>query len=1780
MNHPKNSTESSYSILSCLHKSESSTVFRARTQDTNEYVILKGLHSEFPTTAQIAALKTEFRIVASLDSPYTIKPLRLDFVGNKLAIVFPDLHLSSLAQRFKSKPPKLRQALEIAIQVTKGLVEIHRHQIVHCDITPDNILISPQDGSVKIIDFSICKNLTDSSPSTPIDPILEGTPAYLAPEQTGKYNHGIDQRTDLYALGMTFYWLLTGRTAFEGRDTPELIHQHLARRPDPLESIDPNIPAYIGKIITKLLEKAPFQRYQNASHLLHDLNQCVDSVNHGAREPSLKYLDKKVAFDQLTLDRLVCRDSFLKTIKHDLNQHESAGHFMIWGQKGVGKSSILKQIDFDFADHLVGIGKFDADIESPIPFMGISSALRMIVQKMLQKPKGELNVWLQLVSKKMESTGLAPLWPLIPELQNPPFVQTQDSESKIPSHTDLSARSAQNITHIAIRNLINSFSSLKIKIILLIDDIHNCDEHSIQLLNFIIQSTNITLVTTADKTKALSTIPEIKKSYELKNFSIAETAHFVGYAIQEDPALCQDLSDQVYRFTLGNPGKIFLILQLLVKQKILVFSEQDLKWNVNLSKLDLFLVDLSDEAGFGLKIEKISPAALKLAIFLSHLGEQFYLDEIFGLQFISPQDLAQTLVECLDKSILYTSNSHKRILKSVDINSDISDISFQKIKFSFYKPTEAKLFYNMPSKEESESFHYAIGQMKRWKLEKNFDSKPLSQDELFATAYHLNKGASYISDPLDFQYLAQLNLRVGLLSFESAAFILAADWFKKGIKLLPEGWQSQYDLMWSLTLGLLEASHATGTQEDHLWAKNALEKHCRTPSEKTKFYEIIIRSHASKREFKEALEYGFKALKILDFHVSENPSVAEILQEFIKTKFLISGLSIEHLEKMPPNTHERFLSIESILLAMTAPAYFVNPQIFPLLVFKMTIISARHGISSCSSYAYGVYGVLLCAAFGSVSQGFSFGQMALRLLAKQPKPNPLKGKVLTVFYSSISHWKEPLGRSIDPFHEAFDAAIAIGDFEYASISAVGHCAYSFLSGINLEIVDRRFNKFYHLLHELGEHSHILLLKVFGQTVHCLSDQAHDPTRLHGSFWDEVSDDKTLERSHDKTTSCVKHIASLSLCYLFNDHKAAAEHALKAEKLQESILGTAYLPLLIFYATLNQLSQCELKTKIEKAQVLTKTFVNIEKFKNFGKNSPENYLAKSKILIAEQMFMMGQSSKCLSLLEEAANLALQHENWQDAALAFELAANHYKDMGQRKVASIYLNEALTLYEKWGAHAKVKALRTLHSPLVSTQKTNYFYPDTTEQSSWKTASKNAVDYQAFAKISKSFFGNFTQDQVFDNILKILSEYASAEKSLIVFNKPNNVDIMEDKSLFYLAASLHVNDGATNFQSWIPLKATEAPHGVFRYAMNTGQTVSSPDALKDDLFRSDIYVQTYKVRSFICVPMTLQDKNHGFIYLESNHRAQAFSATETTLVSVLGAFLTTNIDNKHIYRNLEQIVNSRTKELSETMKKLHETQEQMVEARKLGALNRLVSGVAHEINTPLGIAITLASTLSHHTKQMKKNLANGLKKSSLEEYLTLVTHSGNLMEQNLAIVANQVEQFKSTAVANNNEIAIDLNLKNLIKTAIDAVSIQQDLAKIKFELEIDDQIHLTTFPGTLTQILYNLIKNAKTHAFADHTQPLIHIKVIPDPKGKLMVLEFKDNGKGIAPENITKIFDPFYSTSRSRDNMGLGLHIVQSLVHQKLLGKIQVNSTLGQGTIFKIEIPQVDQHQRKAG
>ena len=271
----------------------------------------------------------------------------------------------------------------------------------------------------------------------------------------------------------------------------------------------------------------------------------------------------------------------------------------------------------------------------------------------------------------------------------------------------------------------------------------------------------------------------------------------------------------------------------------------------------------------------------------------------------------------------------------------------------------------------------------------------------------------------------------------------------------------------------------------------------------------------------------------------------------------------------------------------------------------------------------------------------------------------------------------------------------------------------------------------------------------------------------------------------------------------------------------------------------------------------------------------------------------------------------------------------------------------------------------------------------------------------------------------------------------------------------------------------------------------------------------------------------------------------------------------------QQLRQDLQTKNQQLQDSLNTLHNTQEQLVQAKKMAALGRLVAGIAHEINTPVGVGITAASFLEKKSREVADLYASGkLPRSEFEMYLRQSVDSTAAILSNLQKAAKLIQHFKQVAVDQHSEEHRCVNLKPYFSNLFTGLQAKYALLPYQIALTCQEDLYVDIYPEMIAQIISHLFENSVIHGFEHAQTGTISLDI--SQQNNRLLLQYWDNGKGMEPEQREKIFDPFFTTKRAQGGVGLGMHIVYNLITQTLGGTIECQSAPEHGMTFYISLP----------
>jgi signal transduction histidine kinase len=1164
------------------------------------------------------------------------------------------------------------------------------------------------------------------------------------------------------------------------------------------------------------------------------------------------------------------------------------------------------------------------------------------------------------------------------------------------------------------------------------------------------------------------------------------------------------------------------------------------------------------------KVKKLPESTQQVLRLAACVGASFDLNTLSIISEKSATEISLELTPALQSGL---------ILPTSDFDEELL---IQNYKFLHDRVQQAA--YALIDEEHKQVVHLQIGRL----LLQNIAPEALSE-EIFEIVDHLNLGVELVTSQQERSEIAKLNLLAGQKAKAAAAYGAAIKYFQVGRELLSaNSWQNSYDLTLAIHEEAVEAAYLNGDFIAMEQLAEVVLNHAKTVLEKVKVYDVKIQAAGAQGNFKEAIKIGLQVLKLLGVIVPEEPSQLDIQKGFQETASLYAGQEIEELINLPDMTEPEPKAAIYILSSISAAAYIAAPELMLLIVLSMVNLAIKYGHGTWSAFSYACYGLILCGVVQDIELGYKFGKLSLSL-TKRLNAKRGNARAFNVLGAQVMHWKEHFRETLPIMSEGYQSGVETGEFEFAGYAAFFICNHSYFIGHELTDLEEKIAAYGNAINQIRRENPFHWVAMFRQAVLNLLGRSNNLTSLIGDVFNEEQWLPLTIQANDRVGIHLLYLNKLILSYLFGEEHQAIQNAVRAEQYLDGVTAMVVVPVFHFYDSLAHLGVFADASSSEKEVLLNRVNTNQEKMQKWAHHAPMNHLHKFYLVEAEKARVLGQVVEAEEFYERAISGASENEYIQEEALAYELAAKFYLERGRLKIAQTYMKEAHYAYTRWGAKAKVEDLEAKYPQLLpksSTTKSLTSSRITNNSTTTGSQAGEALDLATVMKASQVISGEIVLDKLLANLMKILIQNAGAQCGYLIL--PSQSELGNGDGNWVIQASGAVDsDNFTVLQS-IPIKSvrtngcTSLPVSIINYVIRTGETVVKKNAAHQGKFTNDPYIRHHQTKSILCIPLLDRTKLTGILYLENNLTTDAFTQDRVELLKLLSAQVAISIENAQLYtnlqqfnENLEQLVQQRTAELSQVLADLQSTQKKLVESEKMASLGGLVAGVAHEINTPVGIGITAASLLADKITEFFETYKSGqMKRSQLEKFLDTAMQSSSMVLSNLNRAADLIQSFKQVAVDQSSEEQRTFNLKQYLSENL--ISLRPKLRTTPHQVEIkgDETLMLNTYAGALSQIVTNLVMNSLTHAYSPEDAG--HLVFDFKQEGEQIILEYSDDGKGIPKENLSKIFDPFFTTKRGQGGSGLGLHIVYNLVTQKLNGTIECDSQVGVGTKFIIKLP----------
>lgn len=1508
-----------YQITELLYESKNSLVYRGLRPVDHKSVVLKLLRDEQPSPETIAWFKREFERTRKLYSAPgmekggngIIEAYALETFDHRWVMVLEDFGGESLNRLRYAGALSLRDFLTLAIGITGILGKIHQQRVIHKDINPSNIVFNQASGQIKLIDFGISTELAHEYPTFRNAKGLEGTIAYLSPEQTGRMNRAIDYRTDFYSLGVTFYELLTGQLPFQNQDMLELVHCHIAQQPTPPHLIKAEIPLALSQIILKLMAKNAEDRYQSAYGIKADLLACLQQWQ-ATEQLTVFPLAAEDVIDQFQISqKLYGREEETQRLLAAFDRISQGGSelILVAGYPGIGKSALVQEVYKPITrQHGYFItGKFD-QFQRDIPYASLVQAIRALIRELLSESEAAIAVWRQAILATLGLNAQV-IIQVIPELE-----LVLGPQPPVP---DLLPTEAQNRFNRTFQHFIQIFSQPEHPLVIFLDDLQWSDGASLKLLQSLLLAENSQYLlfigayrdneVTATHPLML-TVDEIKKAgIRVNEFVLSVLNEHHAAQLMADTLRCpresvMSLVNLLLSKTSGNPFFLNEFVKALYREGFITFDYTHNQWQWELAQIQAR--DITDNVVelMADKIQKL-PAQTQVALQLAAcVGNKFDLATLAGICEKSPQQVAHDLWSALAEGLLMPLNDTYKLLE-VEVEGLTERMT---VGYKFVHDRIQQATYSLIPEADRPALHLRIGRLLQQRL-------PADQQagRIFDIVNQLNWGHSLLGQQVERDELANLNLLAGRKAKAAAAYQPALNYLNTSLDLVgasataPAGDSASWSRNYALTLLLhMEAAELASVIGDYAQMNQLIDRllqHAQSDLDRARAYEILLNAHYAREDAPAAMQIGREALKLLGIEFPAAPGWPEIMNAIQAVQATLAKQPLSNLVNLPAMSDPVQLTTIHIMNSLDSVAWNLDINLRVLLICKQLSLLLDHGNSLEAPFVYANFGVVL-TIMQDFDQGYQFGALAFELLERF---NALKYKAKTYFISVyiIRHWKESYRNLLPYLLEALQSGIETGDLEYAATIASGYGQMLFLSGQNLTEVEQAMTKYGQAIVQFKQKAPLQWHQIYWQGILNLLDRSENPCRIHGEvLHEEEGLQGYLEAKH---YGALFHLYTwkLYLCYLFQQPQSMLEYVTEMEKYAFVAEGAPVAPAATFYGLLARLFCFSEIPTSEREALLAKVNTHQEKMKLWAQHAPMNYLHKFYLVEAERARVLGQDSAARDYYDQAIDLAIANEYLNEEALAYELAGRFYLAKGQTRVAHQYLRDAYYAYQRWGAAAKVRDLEQRYPHLLLRPTAPSLRTSTTTTTGQSAA---LLDLTSVLKASQAISGEIQLDKLLDKLMKIVIENAGAQQGFL---------LLERKGQWWIEAAGVIEQGTsaapgtpeiTTQQATPALESNRLATTIVNYVRRTREPVVLDDASGSSRFAQDPYIQRTQPKSVLCTPLLNQGKLTAMLYLENNLTTNAFTQERLEVLNLLSAQAAISLENARLYSHQVALTN----------------------------------------------------------------------------------------------------------------------------------------------------------------------------------------------------------------------------------------------------------------------------------
>ncbi|WP_437603845.1 AAA family ATPase [Sorangium sp. So ce590] len=1745
-----------YVVGEVLHEGAETRVCRAVHRPSGDRVVLKLPAAAASSSRVTGRILHEHHILTLLGAvPGIARARELVQRDGTVALVLEDPGFRSL-DRLLAERGRLpvEAGLRLGALVARVLEAVHAAGVTHKDIKPQNVLVDAAYTQVKLLDFGIASSLPLEATAASIPEGLEGTLAYMSPEQTGRTARAIDARTDLYSLGVTLFEALSGRLPFTERDPLSLVHAHLAREPPPLDEVAPGVPPGLAAIASRLLAKNPDRRYQTARGAAEDLEQALRAWRERGTVERFPLGNKDFSRKLRLPDVLVGRERERDLLSASFARAaEGAVELvLLGGPSGIGKTALVRTVYRDIARAGRGLlisGKHD-QLARSTPYAAMAQAFGALMQQWLASPKPVLTAWQERIKADVGDNARL-IADVVPELD-----RIMGELAPVPPVHGEQVLARQRLTWLS---FVRAVTTPNAPLVMFLDDMQWADSATLEILK--------TLLTDAERRELLviaayrdneappehplwrlvASVDESGAKVSRMSVRPLPEEHvqaWVAQTLSSEAARVEPLSRVLWQKTRGNPFFMEQLLLSLHRQGKVVRDPESGAWRWDPRELAQVQVTDNVVALLTDKVLEMPEATQQLLGLAACAGHTFHLHDLERLSGWERARVTGALWPALQEELLVPADGAYRPAQAL---GQVGDGALD-AEYRFLHDRVQQASYERAPPEQRVLAHLEIGR-RLWARHRTQAGTP---QQLLELVRHLNLGSSRMDAVDEREALARLNLEAALAAKAASSHRLMASLTETAQALLgDDAPRKDAALSAQLALERLEAAFLM-REFDDVEARSARLLATPLPAlARLSVQEIRVRCSQAAGQFARGVELGLAALAEQDivFPDTDEARRAALLEESAELDRWFER-DPDAFDRMPADPSPERVLVDALTMhLMVCAAIGGQPILSGLVIVRAVLRVRRQGVLTPVSPF-----IIVCFAnVWSLTTGLyrrSADWVGPGVRAAERVASPFLAECLS-FQGQYTAYARPADEMAPIFERTCATGLKIGSFQGTSWGLEGDLFYYRVwRGQPLGQIEAHRAARSGLVQRagtaLGAHyfeaiaSWCDLLMTAGGAAQLLSEQPFS----RGS--------RSLLADGDGMAAELARILEAHLFIVAGAYPMALSRAREAEQHRMSIFGFPPVTDVPLWLALAAARCWPGTTDAEERQRLGEHIEQgLARLSYFAEGSADNFLHKLRLLQAEHARVQGRTEEAMARYDEAIDLARGQRFLHIEALAAQLCAELHLEAGRSRIAAMYLREARDAYVRWDARAVVAHLEArwpalLRAPAQPATPASAERRLATGASALTTTGVDGgaqLDVNTAVRAAQALSSELDPERVVGRLMELVLESAGAQRGVLLLVEGEELSVVARLSV----EGARIETGLSE-----PLaQSDEVARTVVRYVARTSEPVVLDDARADARFAADPYLASHPVLSLLSLPLAHRGRLRGVLYLEHREAPAAFPERRVELLSVLAAQAAIAVENALLYRDLEAKVKERTIELCVAK----EAAERASQAK-----SDFLSSMSHELRTPLNGIIGYAQIL-----ERTPDIA-----PAWREGLHVIQKSG----EHLLSLINDLLHLAKIEAGKLDSVLTEFRLPALVQMVVDLCRVRAQAKGIAFAHELRGPALRAVHADEkrLMQVLLNLLGNAIK--FTERGAVSLHVEALEEsvPAGRMVRFRVEDTGPGIASEHLSRIFEPFEQVgeqSARSEGTGLGLAITKKLVEQ-MGGAVEVQSEVGVGSVFTVTLP----------